>query len=65
MGKAKKRPLWKNRNIYKLKIENEKVEQNIIHPKKDLHTIKNKNEKNLPLTQNLINVVMKFQCMRL
>ena len=46
MVKSKNRWFCKNRKKYILKLGNEKVEQQIIHPKKDLHTIKNKRVKN-------------------
>ena len=46
------------------KVENERMERQIIHLKKELHTIK-KGKIILPLRQNLINMLIKFQCLKL
>ena len=40
MRKVQKRQFWKNRDKTILKLENEKMEKQIIRLKKDLHTIK-------------------------
>ena len=46
MGKSKKGKFWKDREKAILKLENEKMEKQIIHLKKELHTIKkNKGKK--------------------
>ena len=65
MSKSKKQLYWKNREKKILKLENEKMEKIIIHMKKELHTIKKKRVKILPLRRNLINLVIKFQCLEL
>ena len=44
-----------------LKVENEKKEQQIIHLKKELHTIKKEKVKILPLRRKLINSAINFQ----
>ena len=64
MFKTKKQQFWKNRETI-LIHENEKMEQQIIHLKKELHTIKKKGVKNLPLRRNLINLVIKVHCLKL
>ena len=45
MGKAKKRTLWKNRERSILELDNEKMEKQIIHLKKELYTIKKRKVK--------------------
>ena len=61
MAKSKKRRLWKNRQKFILKLDNERTEKQIIHMKKKLHTIKKNKVKNQPLRPNLINLVIMFQ----
>ena len=44
-----------------LKVENEKKLRQIVHLKKELHTIKKRKKIILPLIQHFINMVIKFQ----
>ena len=48
-----------------LKVENQKMERKNIRLKKSYIPFKKRRKRIIPLRQNLINIIIKFQCLKL